>query len=259
MQKEALEVNKEKKEGEEGEEPKKKAIIEQESTQVQILREKLELMNQDLEIHEIQKEMIEFQIENAEKFNLSQEKRLQLQIQLLGLNKKEVDGEKKKSDAIKAQREQDRKDAILHSDNLVEASERLLSAKATEVVAHAISGVFAKFPPPMNAIMAPLAGASAMRIVGEGIKKAKGNKFRQGGFVDGFGGGDKVPAMLEQGEFVMNKESVQAIGIQNLQELNAGRNGGGMNLIFNAPVTNEDFVRDFIAPTIEENLQRNLS
>lgn len=65
--------------------------------------------------------------------------------------------------------------------------------------------------------------------------------------------------MLEQGEFVMNKESVQAIGIQNLQELNAGRNGGGMNLIFNAPVTNEDFVRDFIAPTIEENLQRNLS
>lgn len=259
VQKEALEVNKEKKEGEEGEEPKKKAIIEQESTQVQILREKLELMNQDLEIHEIQKEMIEFQIENAEKFNLSQEKRLQLQIQLLGLNKKEVDGEKKKSDAIKAQREQDRKDAILHSDNLVEASERLLSAKATEVVAHAISGVFAKFPPPMNAIMAPLAGASAMRIVGEGIKKAKGNKFRQGGFVDGFGGGDKVPAMLEQGEFVMNKESVQAIGIQNLQELNAGRNGGGMNLIFNAPVTNEDFVRDFIAPTIEENLQRNLS
>jgi hypothetical protein len=65
--------------------------------------------------------------------------------------------------------------------------------------------------------------------------------------------------MLEQGEFVMNKESVQAIGVQNLQELNAGRNAGGMNLVFNAPVTNEDFVRDFIAPTIEENLQRNLS
>jgi hypothetical protein len=65
--------------------------------------------------------------------------------------------------------------------------------------------------------------------------------------------------MLEQGEFVMNKESVQAIGIQNLQELNAGRNGGGMNLVFNAPVTNEDFVRDFIVPSIQANTERNLS
>jgi hypothetical protein len=65
--------------------------------------------------------------------------------------------------------------------------------------------------------------------------------------------------MLEQGEFVMNKESVQAIGVQNLQELNAGRSGGGMNLVFNAPVTNEDFVRDFIVPSIQENAERNLS
>ena len=150
-------------------------------------------------------------------------------------------------------------DAILHADTLEEASFKVIQAEASKAVASAIANIFASFPPPLNAMLAPFAGATAMRLVSEGVKRASGKKFRQGGFVDGFGGGDRVPAMLEQGEFVMNKESVQAIGIQNLQELNKGRNGGGMNLVFNAPVTNEDFVRDFIAPTIEENLQRNLS
>jgi len=259
VQKEALEVDKEKKEGEEGEIPKKKTIVDQESAQVQILREKLELMNQDMEIHEMQKAMVEFQIENADKFNLSKEKQLQLQIQLLALNKKETDSEKKKADEIKKMREKSIQDAILHADTLEEASFKVIQAEASKAVAQAIAGVFGAFPPPLNAIMAPFAGATAMRLVSEGVKMASGKKFRQGGFVDGFGGGDRVHAMLEQGEFVMNKESVQAIGIQNLQELNAGRNGGGMNLVFNAPVTNEDFVRDFIVPSIQENTERNLS
>lgn len=259
VQKEALEVDKEKKEGEEGEIPKKKTIVDQESAQVQILREKLELMNQDMEIHEMQKAMVEFQIENADKFNLSKEKQLQLQVQLLALNKKEVDSEKKKADEIRKMRNKSIEDAILHADTLEEASFKVISAEASKAVASAISAVFRAFPAPVNAILAPFAGATAMRLVSEGVKMASGKKFRQGGFVDGFGGGDRVHAMLEQGEFVMNKESVQAIGVQNLQELNAGRSGGGMNLVFNAPVTNEDFVRDFIVPSIQENAERNLS
>ena len=235
-------------------------LFEAQSAQLQILGLKLELMEAGAEADEIAKESILFQIENADRFNLSQEKRLQLQLQLLALNKKEVDSEKKKESELQKMRNQTLQDAIMHSDNLADASMKVVSAEGAKAVSSAIAGVFAKFPPPINAIMAPLAGVTAMRLVNEGVKKFRSaNKFRQGGFIDGFGGGDRVPAMLEQGEFVMNKESVQAIGVQNLQELNAGRNAGGMNLVFNAPVTNEDFVRDFIAPTIEENLQRNLS
>jgi TP901 family phage tail tape measure protein len=234
-------------------------LFEAQSAQLQILGLKLELMEAGAEADEIARESILFQIENADRFNLSQEKRLQLQLQLLALNKKETDSEKKKSDEIRKMRQKSIEDAILHADTLEEASFKVIQAEASKAVASAIANIFASFPPPINAIMAPFAGATAMRLVSEGVKMASGKKFRQGGFVDGFGGGDRVPAMLEQGEFVMNKESVQAIGIQNLQELNAGRNAGGMNLVFNAPVTNEDFVRDFIAPTIEENLQRNLS
>ena len=234
-------------------------LFEAQSAQAQILGLKLELMEAGLEADEAQREAILFQIENADRFNLSQEKRLQLQLELLKLNKKEIDSEKKKTDEISKMRHKSIEDAILHADTLEEASFKVIQAEASKAVASAIANIFASFPPPLNAMLAPFAGATAMRLVSEGVKRASGKKFRQGGFVDGFGGGDRVPAMLEQGEFVMNKESVQAIGIQNLQELNKGRNGGGMNLVFNAPVTNEDFVRDFIAPTIEENLQRNLS
>lgn len=234
-------------------------LFEAQSAQAQILGLKLELMEAGLEADEAQREAILFQIENADRFNLSQEKRLQLQLELLKLNKKETDSEKKKTDEISKMRHKSIEDAILHADTLEEASFKVIQAEASKAVASAIANIFASFPPPLNAMLAPFAGATAMRLVSEGVKRASGKKFRQGGFVDGFGGGDRVPAMLEQGEFVMNKESVQAIGIQNLQELNKGRNGGGMNLVFNAPVTNEDFVRDFIAPTIEENLQRNLS
>ena len=234
-------------------------LFEIQSAQAQILGLKLELMEAGAEADEVQRELLLFQIENAERLNIKEEKLLQIKIALMELDKKALSQEEKTAKKQEQMRNKTIEDAILHADTLEEASFKIIQAEATKAVASAVANIFATFPPPLNAMLAPLAGATAMRLVGEGVKMARGKKYRQGGLVDGFGGGDKVPAMLEQGEFVMNKESVQAIGIQNLQELNAGRNGGGMNLIFNAPVTNEDFVRDFIAPTIEENLQRNLS
>ena len=65
--------------------------------------------------------------------------------------------------------------------------------------------------------------------------------------------------MLEKGEFVMNKEAVQNIGVSNLMAQNTGEGGGGPVFHFSGPVTNEDYVRDFIIPTIDDTLQRNLS
>jgi hypothetical protein len=46
-----------------------------------------------------------------------------------------------------------------------------------------------------------------------------------GGAIPGFGGGDKVPAMLEAGEFVMRKEAVRSLGVDMLNAMNRG--GGG--------------------------------
>lgn len=41
-----------------------------------------------------------------------------------------------------------------------------------------------------------------------------------GGFIRGYGGGDRIHAMLEQGEFVLRKEAVRKLGLNNVWNLN---------------------------------------
>jgi len=57
------------------------------------------------------------------------------------------------------------------------------------------------------------------------MSEAKG--FKQGGFVSGPAGVDKVPAKLTAGEFVMSKGAVQKYGTNTLAAMNAA--GGGTN------------------------------
>ena len=45
--------------------------------------------------------------------------------------------------------------------------------------------------------------------------------FNRGGHIPGYGGGDKVPALLEKGEFVVNKDAVRALGVDALYDLNS--------------------------------------
>ena len=52
-------------------------------------------------------------------------------------------------------------------------------------------------------------------------------EFKQGGFVSGPAGVDKVPARLTAGEFVMSKGAVQKYGTSTLSAMNAA--GGGTN------------------------------
>lgn len=49
---------------------------------------------------------------------------------------------------------------------------------------------------------------------------AKLTGFKSGGLIGGTGSGDRVPALLEPGEFVMNRNAVSAIGPQNLHRAN---------------------------------------
>jgi uncharacterized membrane protein YgcG len=56
-----------------------------------------------------------------------------------------------------------------------------------------------------------------------------------GGSIGGYGGGDSVPSMLEPGEFVLRKEAVSNIGVQNLNSINAGgtsMGGGGAGQVY---------------------------
>jgi len=53
--------------------------------------------------------------------------------------------------------------------------------------------------------------------------KGKGGPvgFQAGGLVPGYGSGDRVPALLEPGEFVLRKEVVRALGLGFLERLNS--------------------------------------
>lgn len=147
----------------------------------------------------------------------------------------------------------------MNSKSAEEALEKKVRAEATNALASIVRSVFESVPFPLNIALASGALAGGTKLIDFAISNAKSIKLRTGGVVDGFGGGDKVPALLERGEFVLNKEAVQNIGIDNLENLNAQRSGGGVNISFNAPVTNEDFVKDFIVPTINDAVGNNFS
>lgn len=230
------------------------------SAEIQILQLKLEFMEAGAEADEVQRESILFQLENADKLNLAEAKRLQLKIQLISLDVKSAKVAQKASDEkIKADKAEIMQ-LSANSDSMTEIYEKKIRSMASSALVGLVEKVMAVVPFPFTL---PVAGATYLaggKLIDSAISDAKSIKLAQGGYIGGFGGGDRVPAMLEQGEFVLNKESVQNIGVSNLAELNAGRSGGGgMNIVFNAPVTNEDFVKDFIVPTIQENMGRNLS
>ena len=76
-------------------------------------------------------------------------------------------------------------------------------------------------------------------------------KFADGGIVPGVnsGAGDTVPAMLTPGEVILNQA----------QQENLVGGMGGITINFNAPVTNEEFVKDFVIPEIEKTVSGSLA
>jgi len=73
--------------------------------------------------------------------------------------------------------------------------------------------------PPINRL-----SSSNQKIISSGAMGGRSGRrrFATGGIVPGTGTGDTVPAMLEPGEFVIRKSSVEKYGAENLQRLNRG-------------------------------------
>ena len=234
-------------------------LQEMKTAEVMILEEKLSLMQSEADAGEAQKELIKFQLDNAGSLNITEAKRLQLRIQLLKLGQQQDKQDKKKAEDDKKARKDEIALFIANANSAEEALEKKIRAEASNALVSLVRGIMENYPFPLNIALAGSASVMGTKAIDWAIGQAKGIKLRQGGFIEGFGGGDRVPAVLERGEFVLNKEAVQNIGVNNLSELNAGKNSGGMNIVFNAPVTNEDFVKDFIVPTIKESQERNLS
>jgi len=127
--------------------------------------------------------------------------------------------------------------------NMVGAMESVLDQ--TENLGDALEGVAVAFLRSMRRAFIDSAVSNMMNIGSamvpswglgkEGKKQGGGFISAQGGrLVPGRGSGDKVPILAEPGEFVMNREAVNAVGAGNLNALNTAiprfQAGGAMNL-----------------------------
>ena len=91
-----------------------------------------------------------------------------------------------------------------------------------------------------------------------GLIKNNGiQRFAQGGMVQGQ---DNVPILAQAGEFIMRREAVQNIGVENLAEMNRGQ--GTSNVTVNIQgnmIGNDEFVRDILIPGITKVSRQGLA
>ena len=101
---------------------------------------------------------------------------------------------------------------------------------------------------------AAILAAGAANVVN--IEKNIG-KFEQGGMVGGrrhSQGGTMIEA--EQGEFVMSRNAVNAVGVEAMNRINAGGGAGAVNINFTGNVMSQDFIEDEAIPMIKEAIRR---
>jgi len=81
-------------------------------------------------------------------------------------------------------------------------------------------------------------------------------RFATGGVVQGE---DNVPIMAQAGEFVMSRNAVQSIGVDNLAQMNQTGNAGVTVNIQGNMIGNEEFVRDTLIPEINRTVNQGLA
>ena len=116
-----------------------------------------------------------------------------------------------------------------------------------KAVTNAMAGSTFTAGMPWTGIAVALGAAQAALVMSQ-----KPPKYATGGIVGGnkhSQGGTLIEA--EQGEFVMSRSAVEAVGIENMNRINKG-GGGGVNLTFNNPIMTQDFVENDLADAIKE-------
>ena len=82
-------------------------------------------------------------------------------------------------------------------------------------------------------------------------------RFANGGMVQGQ---DNVPILAQAGEFVMRRDAVQNIGVENLAQMNRTGNAGGVTInVSGNMIANDEFVRDTLIPEIKKTVGRGLA
>ena len=141
-----------------------------------------------------------------------------------------------------------------------------MAAIATGVNAFASAGAAMKSAaevPVIGHILAPIAYASTLATglaaaTSAHLEASKIKQFEQGGLIGGrrhSQGGTMIEA--EQGEFVMSRNAVNSIGVENLNRMNDGSSGGsGATIIINNPIVNSDFVENEFSELMREAVRK---
>ena len=82
--------------------------------------------------------------------------------------------------------------------------------------------------------------------------------FHNGGMVPAYHGGGSagnVPAVLQEGEFVMRRSAVESIGQENLNRMNQ-TGTGAINVTFTGNVMSQDFIESEAIPAIKKAVRR---
>ena len=73
-----------------------------------------------------------------------------------------------------------------------------------------------------------------------------GNRHSQGGTI----------IEAEQGEFIMNRDAVDAVGVETMNRINMGGGASGANITFSGNVMSDDFIENEAIPKIKEAVRR---
>jgi hypothetical protein len=146
--------------------------------------------------------------------------------------------------------------ATIHGQNFGEAVVNSLKAIASQLIAQA--GAFAL----LNIFTGGLFGKTTSFLKFAGFAHTGGyikedktiQRFATGGVVQGE---DNVPIMAQAGEFVMSRNAVQSIGVDNLAQMNKTGNAG-ITVNISAPLVDETVI-DTIIPAIEKAQRMNLA
>ena len=148
--------------------------------------------------------------------------------------------------------------ATIHGQNFGEAVVNSLKAIASQLVAKA--GTFALlniFTGGMFKKTTSFLKFAGFAHTGGYIKDDKTiQRFATGGVVQGE---DNVPIMAQAGEFVMSRNAVESIGVDNLAQMNKTGNSGVTINVQGNFIGEENYVRDNIIPAIEKAQGLNLA
>jgi hypothetical protein len=101
-------------------------------------------------------------------------------------------------------------------------------------------------------------GMSTIANIDQQIKAAKAAPIAEtGGLIGGrrhSQGGTIIEA--EQGEFIMSRRAVNAVGVEAMNRINQGGGSGAVNISFAGNVMSQDFIEDEAIPMIKEAIRR---